>query len=119
MRFLMMVKACAEAEAGLAPRPELMAAIGKLSQEAISAGILLANEGLQPTSKGALVKVTGGKLRVLDGPFADTKEVIGGFAILQASSREEAIRLGKRFMQVHADVLGDSYEGELEIREMM
>jgi hypothetical protein len=119
MRFMMMVKAGAESEAGLPPRPELMAAVEKLSQEATRAGILLASEGLQPTSKGALVKVSGGKLRVLDGPFAETKEVIGGYAILRASSREEAIRLGKEFMQVHADVLGDSYEGALEIREML
>jgi len=114
----MMVKACADYEAGLPPRPELMAAIGKLSQEAARAGILLASEGLQPTSKGALVKVSGGKLRVLDGPFSETKEVIGGYAILQASSRDEAIELGREFLQVHADVLGDSYEGQLEIREM-
>jgi hypothetical protein len=64
------------------------------------------------------VKAAGGKLTVTDGPFAETKELIGGFAVLEASSREDAIRLGKEFMQLHVDVLGPAYEGTLEVRQM-
>ena len=81
-------------------------------------GVPLQSGGLLPSSKGARVKVSGGKLSVTDGPFAETKELIGGFAILDAASKEEAIRLGKEFMQLHVDVLGESYEGTLEIRPM-
>jgi hypothetical protein len=82
------------------------------------AGILLQSGGLLPSSTGARVRVSGGKLTVTDGPFAETKELIGGFAILEAASKEEAIRLAKEFMQLHLDVLGPSYEGALEVRAM-
>ena len=71
-----------------------------------------------PSSAGARILVSGGTLRVIDGPFAEAKELIGGFAILKADSKEEAIRLGKIFMQLHIDTLGPSYESELEIRQM-
>ncbi|MEX2299471.1 MAG: YciI family protein [Bryobacterales bacterium] len=118
MRFMMIVKADKESEAGLPPSPELMAAIGKLTEEAMESGVVLSNGGLLPSSKGARIRVGGGKLTVTDGPFAETKELIGGFAIIQANSRQEAIQEGSRFMQVHADVLGSSYEGELEVRQM-
>jgi hypothetical protein len=74
--------------------------------------------GLLPSSKGARVRVGGGKLTVTDGPFGEAKELIGGYAIFRVKSREEAIELGKGFMKLHADVLGPSYEGELEIRQM-
>jgi len=84
----------------------------------IKAGVLLDMGGLLPTSKGALINVKQGKLTVTDGPFSEAKEVIGGYAVLQCKSREEAIERGRRFMQLHADVLGSSYEGELEIRQM-
>jgi hypothetical protein len=118
MRFMMIVKADKESEAGLPPSPELIAAIGKLTEEAMESGVVLSNGGLLPSSKGARIRVGGGKLTVTDGPFAETKELIGGFAIIQANSRQEAIEEGSRFMQVHADVLGPSYEGELEVRQM-
>jgi hypothetical protein len=118
MRFMMIVKADRNYEAGAPPTPELMAAVGKLSEEMIKAGVLLDMGGLLPTSKGALINVKKGKLTVTDGPFSETKEVIGGYAVLQCKSREEAIERGRRFMQLHADVLGPSYEGELEIRQM-
>jgi hypothetical protein len=118
MRYMMMVKANADYEAGLPPPPELMAAIGRHSQEMAEAGILLETGGLLPSSAGARVRVAGGRTTVLDGPFAETKELVGGFAILAAGSREEAIDLGKRFMQIHSDVLGPAYTGELEIRPM-
>jgi hypothetical protein len=95
-----------------------MAAVGKLSEEMIKAGVLLDMGGLLPTSKGALINVRKGKLTVTDGPFSEAKEVIGGYAVLQCKSKEEAIERGRRFMQLHADVLGPSYDGELEIRQM-
>jgi hypothetical protein len=69
-------------------------------------------------SKGARVRAAGGKLTVTDGPFIESKEVIGGYGILQSKSKEEAIEMGKAFMQMHVDILGPSYEGVLEIREM-
>ena len=117
MRFMMIVKADASHEAGRPPDPAMMAAIDKLSEEMTEAGVLLQSGGLLPSSKGARVRVCKGKMSVTDGPFVETKEIIGGFAILEAASKEEAIRLGKQFMQVHVDVLA-SYEGTLEIRPM-
>ena len=118
MRFMMIVKADKNYEAGAPPPPELMAAVGKLSEEMIKAGVLLDTGGLLPTSKGALINVNKGKLTVTDGPFSEAKEVIGGYAILQCKSKEEAIERARRFMQLHADALGPAYEGELEIRQM-
>ena len=118
MRFMMIVKADKDYEAGLPPSPELMAAIGKLAEEATKAGSLLETGGLLPSSEGARVRVAKGKLTVTDGPFAETKELVGGYAIFQLASKEEAIELGKGFMKVHGDILGPSYEGELEIRQL-
>jgi hypothetical protein len=118
MRFMMIVKANKDYEAGRPPSPELMAAIGKLTEEGMKSGVVLSNGGLLPSAKGARIRVGGGKLTVTDGPFAETKELVGGFAIIQANSRQEAIEEGSRFMQIHADVLGPAYEGELEVRQM-
>jgi hypothetical protein len=118
MRFMMIVKADPGYETGRPPDPALIAAIGKLSEDMTKRGVLLQSGGLLPSSKGARVKVSEGKMSVTDGPFAETKELIGGFAILDAASKEEAIRLGTEFMQLHVDVLGQSYEGTLEIRPM-
>jgi hypothetical protein len=118
MRFMMIVKADKDYEAGKPPSPELMQAVGKLGEELTKAGIMLDTGGLLPSRMGARIRTAKGKLAVTDGPFAETKEVIGGYAVMQVSSKEEAIELGKRFMQLHADVLGPGYEGELEIRQM-
>jgi hypothetical protein len=118
MRFMMMVKADPNYEAGRPPDPALLAAVGALSEEMTKAGVLIQSGGLLPSSTGARVRVSGGKMTVTDGPFAETKELIGGFAILEAASKEEAIRLGREFMQLHVDVLGQSYEGTLEVRPM-
>jgi hypothetical protein len=118
MRFMMMVKADGQYEAGVPPAPELQAAMERLILEMASTGVLVDAGGLLPSSAGALVRCSGGRLSVHDGPFAETKELIGGYAILNAASHEEAIALGRRFMQLHADVLGPTYEGELEIRQM-
>ena len=118
MRFMMMVKGDENYEAGRPPSQELMAAIGKLSEDAIKSGQLVDMGGLLPSSKGALVRVGGGELTVTDGPFSEAKELIGGYAIFQLDSKERAIQLGKDFMKLHADILGPGYEGELEIRQM-
>ena len=118
MRFMMIVKANPSYEAGRPPDPALLAAVGKLSAEMAKAGVLIQSGGLAPSSMGARVQVSGGKMTVTDGPFAETKELVGGFAILEAASKEEAIRLGREFMQVHVNVLGPSYEGTLEVRQM-
>jgi hypothetical protein len=118
MQFMMIVKADARYEAGEPINPALIAAINELREKMTRSGILLQTGGLLPSSKGARVKASGGKLSVVDGPFTETKELVGGFAIMEAASKEEAIRLGKEFMQVHVDVLGPSYEGMLEVRPM-
>jgi hypothetical protein len=118
MRFMMIVKADKDHEAGRPPKPELMEAVGKLTEEGRKAGRVLSNGGLLPSAKGARIRVGGGKLTVVDGPFAESKELIGGFAIIEASSKEDAIEQGSRFLQLHADILGPEYEGELEVRQM-
>ena len=105
-------------EAGRPPDPKLMAALGKHAQELSKAGKLLGTGGLLALSKGARVQAGGGKLTVTDGPFVESKEVVGGYGILEAKSKEEAIELAKEFMKIQMDVLGPSYEGTLEIREM-
>ncbi len=118
MRYMMLVKGSKDYEAGVPPKKELMAAVATHGAELAKAGILLETGGLMPSSAGARILVSGGNLRVIDGPFAEAKELIGGFAILKAESKEEAIRLGKIFMQIHIDTLGPGYESELEIRQM-
>jgi hypothetical protein len=117
MRYMMMVKGSRDFE-GKPPKKELMEAIAKHGAEMAKAGILLGTGGLMPSAKGARIVASGGNLTVIDGPFAEAKELIGGFGILKADSKEEAIRLGRMFMQIHLDTLGPTYEGELEIRQM-
>ncbi len=119
MQFMMIVKSTKESEAGGAPNPELMAAVAKMADEANRRGVMVGGGGLQPSSQGARIRVAGGKTSVMDGPFAETKELVGGYAIFDLKSKEEAVQMGKEFMQVHADILGPSYEGELEIRPLM
>jgi hypothetical protein len=119
MQFMMIVKATKDSEAGCVPNPELMAAVAKMADEANKRGVMVAGGGLQPSSKGARVRVSGGKTTLIDGPFTETKELVGGYAIFDLDSKDEAIEMGTRFMQVHADILGPSYEGELEIRPLM
>ena len=108
MKFLSVYKT---AETGLPPSQEEMASMGKLIEEATKAGWLLAVEGCMPSATGARVRKTGGKMMVTDGPFAETKELIGGLAILQANSKEHAIELAKYF-------LGHAADGECELRQL-
>ncbi|MCU1242410.1 MAG: YciI family protein [Candidatus Acidoferrum typicum] len=112
MRFMAIVKANKDSEAGVLPSKELLAAMGKFSEEMVKAGVLLAAEGLQASSKGARVKFSGTKRTVVDGPFAESKELIGGFWLLQVKSKEEAIEWIKRSP---APFEGES---EIEIRQV-
>jgi len=107
-------KATKESEAGTVPKPEAFAAMQKYNEELVKAGILLAAEGLAPSSKGARVKFSGDKRTVIDGPFAETKEVVAGFSIIKVKSREEAIEWVKR-----APNCSPNGEGVVEIRKLM
>ncbi len=112
MRFMVIVKATADSEAGLLPDQKLLAEMGKFNDELVKAGIMLAGEGLQPSSKGARVRFSGKKRTVIDGPFAETKELIAGFWLWQVKSKEEAIEWVKRCPN---PMPGDS---EIEIRQV-
>ena len=118
MRYMMLVKCTKESEAELPPNPELMAAIAKLAEDATKRGLMIGAGGLLPTSQATRIHVSKGKTSVIDGPFAETKELVGGYAIFNLSSKEEAVKLGRDFMQLHADILGPAYEGQLDIRPM-
>ncbi len=96
MRFLVMVPASEESEAGVLPSSELIAEMGKFNEELVKAGVMLAGEGLHPTSKGARIKYSGGQRTVIDGPFTEAKELIAGFWLIQVKSKEEAIEWMKR-----------------------
>jgi len=112
MRFMMIVKSSKDCEAGKLPSEELLAAMGEYNKELMQAGVLVDLSGLQPTSKGARVKFSGGKTSVIDGPFAETKEVVGGYWIVDVKSKEEAIEWAKR-----APVQPSEEEREIEIRQ--
>jgi hypothetical protein len=96
MRFMVLVKATEESEAGVMPSEEILTTMGKYNEELVKAGVMLAGEGLHPSSKGARVVFSGDRPTVVDGPFAETKELIAGFWILQVKSKDEAIEWVKR-----------------------
>jgi len=96
MRFMVMVPASEESEAGVLPDEKLFEEMGKFNDELVKAGVMLAGEGLHPTSKGARLEFTGGTTRVIDGPFTESKELIAGFWLIQVKSKEEAIEWMKR-----------------------
>ena len=112
MRFMMIVKASKDSEAGIMPSEELLSAMGKYNEELMKAGVLLDLAGFQPSSKGARIKFSGGKRTVIDGPFAESKELIAGYWIIQVKSREEAIEWAKRAPAPH-----EGQECEIEIRQ--
>src|SRR4051812_37182323 len=107
MRFMVLVKATQSSEAGVLPDEKILTEMGKYNEELVKAGVLLAAEGLQPSSKGARVKFSGSNRTVIDGPFAETKELIAGFWLIQVKSKEEAIEWVKR--------CPNPFEGESEI----
>ena len=114
MRFMLMVKSTPNTEAGVLPSNELLAEMGAFNEELVRTGVLLAGEGLQPTAKGARVRISrNGKRQVIDGPFAETKELIGGFWMVNVKSRQEAIDLALRCP--HPNPGEDS---EVEIRQV-
>jgi hypothetical protein len=119
MKFMLIANADRDFEAGVPPHPRLIAAIQDLVVEMAKAGVLIGTGGLAPSSEGVRTRLSGGKVTVTDGPFVETKEVIAGYAIIDVKSKEEAIGWAKRFWQVQADVLGPSYEGEGEVRQMI
>lgn len=112
MRFMILIKADKDSEAGVMPDEKLMTEMGRYNEELIKAGIMLAGDGLHPSSKGARVRFSGSKRTVIDGPFAETKELIAGYWLWQVKSREEAIEWVKRCPN---PMLGDS---EIEIRQV-
>lgn len=118
MKFMLIAHADKRSETGAPPDSRLIAAIGKLTEELRRAGVLVGNGGLAPTSTGAKVRLSGGKVTVTDGPFTEAKEIVGGFAIVNVQSKQEAIDLAKRFYQIHAEILGTSYQATGEVREM-
>jgi len=112
MRFLSMIRV--NERSGQQPSEKLMADIGKLMEEMTRSGALVNTAGLRPTAEGVRVRLSGGKIRVTDGPFTEAKEVIGGFAMFEAKSKVEAIELTKRFLEIH----GDGWELECEVRQL-
>jgi hypothetical protein len=113
MRFMILIKANKDSEAGVMPDKQLLAEMGKFNEELVKAGVMLAGEGLQPSSKGARVKFAGNKRTVVDGPFAETKELIAGFWIWQVKSKAEAIEWVKRCPNPFPEG-----ESEVEIRQV-
>jgi hypothetical protein len=109
MRFMIIVKANPQSEAGVLPSPEILAAMGKYNEELVKAGVMLAGEGLHASSKGARVRFSGANRTVIDGPFADPESLIAGFWLFQVKSKEEAIEWIKR---------SPFQEGEVEIRQI-
>ena len=130
-KFMMLVKASANSEAGVMPTTEQFVEMGKYNEELVKAGVMLAGEGLHPTSRGARIEFKGNKKTVVDGPFAETKELVAGFWIIQAKSLEEAVEWARRAPNPHfggdtnievrqvfsADDFGDALTPELREKE--
>jgi hypothetical protein len=112
MRFLSMVRI--NENSGMQPSEKLMSDMGKLLEEVKQAGVMLDTAGLRPTSEGVRVRLAHGKISVVDGPFTETKEVIGGYAMMETKSMEEAIHWTKRFLMVH----GDEWDISCEVRQL-
>src|SRR3954469_15266370 len=112
MRFLSMIRV--DENTGQVPSEQLMADMGKLMDDLTRQGVLIQTAGLRPTREGARVRLRRGKLSTVDGPFTETKEVVGGFAIVEAASMAEAVELAERFLKVH----GDTWDIECEVRQL-
>ena len=112
MKFMILIKATTDSEAGVMPSEQLLTEMGKFNEELVKAGVMLAGEGLHPSSKGARVRFSGAKRTVIDGPFAETKELVAGFWLWQVKSKEEAIEWVKRCPNPFPG------ESEIEIRQV-
>jgi hypothetical protein len=113
MKFIVIVKASEASEAGVMPSEKLLADMGRFNEELVKAGILLAGEGLHPSSRGARIRFNGDQRTVIDGPFTETKELVAGFWMIEVGSKEEAIEWFKRCPNPHEGV-----ESEIEIRQV-
>jgi hypothetical protein len=118
MKFMMMIKSDQYAESGAMPSEKLLAAMGRYNEELVKAGVLLAGEGLHPSSRGAKIRYENGKRTVIDGPFAEAKELIAGFWIIQVKSREEAIEWARRVPFEAGDDMPHDGPGEIELRQV-
>ena len=114
MRFMMIVKATPESEAGVMPEDAMIAEMGKFNEELAKAGVLLDASGLQPSSKGWRIRYSGDQRTVVDGPFAEAKELIAGYTLIDVKSREEALEWARRF----PNPMGEGAEAEIEIRQL-
>jgi hypothetical protein len=112
MRFMVIVKASADSEAGVMPSEQMLREMGEFNEELVKSGAMLAGEGLHPSSKGARIRFSGSDRSVIDGPFAETKELVAGFWLLQAESLDEVVELMKRCPNPHNE------ESEIEIRQV-
>ncbi len=115
MQFLMTVRSDAKQTP---PTPELMAAMQKLTEKTMKAGVMLQTGGMEKDSRVTNLVLASGKIGVTDGPFAESKEQVGGYALVEVRSREEALELAREFLETHAKIMGPSYAMESEIREM-
>ncbi len=116
MQFMM--KMLMDADKAFQPSDELMRAIGTFTEEIAKSGRLVQTGGMASSAKVTRVRASGGKLTVTDGPFAEAKEQVGGYAIIEVGSREEAIELGRQFMEIHLKIVGPSFLADSEIQEM-
>ncbi len=114
MQFMIIVRANKDTEAGMMPEDKLVADMAAYHEELMKAGVLLDASGLQPSSKGARIRYSGGKRTVIDGPFAEAKELIAGYTIIQVKSREEAMEWARQF----PNPMGEGADGEIEIRQL-
>ena len=114
MRFMIIVKATPDSEAGVMPEEKLMAAMADYHQQLVSAGVLLDGNGLQPSAKGWRIRYSGGQRKLIDGPFCETKELIAGYTIIQVRTREEALEWTRRFPAP----MGELQDAEIEVRQL-
>ena len=114
MRVMVLVKANKDSEAGILPDKKILTDMGKFNEELTKAGVMLAGEGLHPSSKGWRIKYSGGKRTVIDGPFTEAKELVAGYTLIQVKSKEEAMEWARRYPNPAAD----GKEGEIEVRQL-
>ena len=118
MKVLVFVKATKESEAGEMPSEKLLTEMGRYNEELVKAGIMLGGEGLQPSSKAARVVFNGDKRSVIDGPFAESKEIVGGYAFMEFPSHSAAVASATQFMELHREHW-PGWEGEVEVRQVI
>jgi hypothetical protein len=116
MRYLLLIKV--DPEKPVQPTPALMAAIGALTEEMLKSGKIVDTGGLQAAESGTTMSLHSGKITATDGPYTEANEVVGGYAIAEVASKEEAVALARRFLEVHLEALGASFEMDTEVRRM-